>query len=53
VDTLPEGPRPNDERHRTGFLADPRVCPMGIGLDLKIRRKSGAELSVYVNLSPP
>jgi PAS domain S-box-containing protein len=49
---LPEGLRPDHHRHRAGFMEDPRVRPMGIGLDLKIRRKNGTEASVYINLSP-
>lgn len=49
---LPEGRRANHIRHRTGFMEDPRMRPMGANLDLKLRRKNGTEVSVDINLSP-
>ncbi len=38
--------------HREGFFRDPRVRPMGIGLTLAGRKKSGSEFPVQINLAP-
>ena len=48
---LPESKRGVHRREREEYFARPRVRPMGIGMELAGRRKSGEEFPVEVSLS--
>jgi PAS domain S-box-containing protein len=53
VDVLvPEGMGKAHEAHRSRFVADPHNRPMGVGLDLRGRRKDGTTFPVEISLSP-
>jgi len=53
VDTLlPQGLQSLHVAHRDRFGQDPVVRPMGLGLDLRARRKDGTEVAVDISLSP-
>ncbi|MBZ5577624.1 MAG: PAS domain S-box protein [Acidobacteriia bacterium] len=48
---LPESRRAAHGRQRDDYMAQPRIRPMGIGMDLAGRRKDGIEFPVEVSLS--
>jgi PAS domain S-box-containing protein len=51
-DLVPEEVRDVHGREREAYQEAPRARPMGIGLDLRGRRKDGSDVPVEISLSP-
>ncbi|MDI3285788.1 PAS domain S-box protein [Polyangium sp. 15x6] len=49
---IPERFRPNHAGYRAGFVAAPKVRPMGAGTALSGRHKNGSEMAIEVSLNP-
>lgn len=49
---VPDAVRPSHSAHRERFVGEAHARPMGIGLDLRGRRRSGEEFPVEISLSP-
>ncbi|MBI3941803.1 MAG: PAS domain S-box protein, partial [Chloroflexi bacterium] len=49
---IPEAFRHRHREHRAGYVAEPRVRPMGAGLELYARRKDGTVFPVDIMLGP-
>ncbi len=49
---VPERIRGQHVRHRTAYQREPKLRPMGAGLELHGRRKDGTEFPIEISLSP-
>ncbi len=49
---IPERFRPKHTQYRDGYIENPKVRAMGVGMELFGRRKDGTEFPVEVSLSP-
>lgn len=49
---VPEDLRGGHEGHRSTFMEHPHTRPMGVGLDLRARRKDGSTFPAEISLSP-
>ena len=49
---VPEDKRSVHTRYRAGYAENPRMRPMGPGLELEVQRKDGTLLPVEISLSP-
>jgi PAS domain S-box-containing protein len=49
---VPDASRGIHRQHRGRYTSDPHARPMGIGLELRARRRDGTEFPVEISLSP-
>ena len=49
---MPASLRRKHVRERRSYMKQPRIRPMGIGLELRAKRKDGSEFPVEISLSP-
>ncbi len=49
---LPDGAQKAHLAHRASFMDNPHARPMGIGMDLKARRRNGGTFPVEISLTP-
>ena len=49
---IPDRFRPGHASYRNGFIASPKIRPMGSGLELFGRKRDGTEFPVEISLSP-
>src|SRR5260370_37759902 len=49
---VPERLRELHTKHRRGYVGNPRARPMGVNLDIYLRRKDGTEFPADLALSP-
>lgn len=49
---VPEAVRARHEGRRAAYADDPHARPMGVGLDLRARRRDGSSFPVEISLSP-
>ncbi len=49
---VPEAMRATHHRHRERYARNPHTRPMGVGLELRGRRKDGSEFDAEISLSP-
>jgi protein-histidine pros-kinase len=49
---VPDRYRAGHPAHRAGYFGEPRIRPMGAGLELSAHRKDGSEVPVEISLSP-
>jgi rsbT co-antagonist protein RsbR len=49
---VPESLREQHRSHRAGYMEEPHMRPMGLGLVLKAQHKNGSDIPVDINLAP-
>jgi PAS domain S-box-containing protein len=49
---LPDSKKSIHQQHRQQYMSQPRVRPMGAGLELEARKKDGITIPVEISLSP-